>query len=77
VAEDHRRRSPELALDLVEVGPADPDGVHAHDDLVRAWVVQVELDDLERLSDGAEERSVGVHAGRLEARSYPPSAALT
>ena len=56
MAEHHRRRPLELALHLVEVGAADPDGRHRDDDLVRAGLPQVDLDDLERLPDRPEER---------------------
>jgi hypothetical protein len=56
VTEHHRCRATELAAHLVEVGPADPDRRHAHDDLVRPRLVEVELDDLERLADGVEQR---------------------
>jgi hypothetical protein len=56
VTEHHRRRAPELAAHLVEVGPADPDRRHAHHDLVGARLVEVELDDLERRADGVEQR---------------------
>ena len=65
VAEHHRRRALELALHLVEVGAADPDGRHPDDDLVRARLVQVELDDLERLADSVEERGAGLHLSGL------------
>ena len=64
----------ELPFHLVEVGPADADSGHPDDDLVRPRLVEVELDDLERLADGVEE-------GRARLQSSTsadhPSAALT
>ena len=61
VPEHHRRRPLPLALHLVEVGAADADRGHAHDDVVRAGLVQLELDDLERLAGPLKEpaRAVG------------------
>jgi len=61
VAEHHRRRSLPLALDLVQVGAADTDRRHADDDVVGAGLREVELDDLERLADGAEEPGPCLH----------------
>ena len=68
VAEHHRRRPLPLALDLVQVGTADAGRSNPDDDVVRAWLRQVELDDLERLVDRPEEPGP---------RFHPPSAALT
>ena len=62
VAEHHRRRSLPLALDLVQVGAADADRRHADDDVVGAGLREVELDDLERLADAAEEPGPCLHA---------------
>ena len=61
VAEHHRRRPLPLALDLVQVGAADADRRHPDDDVVRAGLCQVELDDLERLADCPEEPGLGLH----------------
>jgi hypothetical protein len=44
----------------VEVGPADPDGGHPDDDLVRTGVVEVELDDLQGLADRVEQGGAGL-----------------
>ena len=71
VAEHHRRRPLPLALDLMQVGAADADRRHPHDDVVRAGLCQVELDDLERLADCPEEPGPGLH------RLYAPIAAFT
>ena len=68
VTEHHRRRALPLALHLVEVGPADAGSGDPDDDIVRAGLCQVELDDLERLADRPEEPGPGFH---------PPSADLT
>ena len=51
VPEHHRHRTLPLSPHLVQVGAADPDGGHADDDVVRARLGQVQLDDLERLAD--------------------------
>ena len=61
VPEHHRRRPLPLALHLVEVGAADADRGHADDDVVRAGLRQIELDDLERLADRPEEPGPGLH----------------
>ena len=71
VAEHHRRRPLPLALDLVQVGAADADRRHADDDVVRAGLRQVELDDLERLADCPEEPGPRLH------RRLAPIAAFT
>ena len=70
VPEHHRRRPLPLALHLVEVGAADPDRRHADDDVVRAGLCQIELDDLERLADCPEEPGPRLHP-------YAPIAAFT
>ncbi len=40
--------------------PQIPTAAHRDDDLLRAGLPQVDLDDLERLSDGPEERRAGL-----------------
>ena len=62
VPEHHRRRSLPLALHLMEVGAADACRSDANNDVVRAGLRQVELDDLERLADRPEEPGPGLHA---------------
>ena len=66
VAEDDRRRPVPLALVGVEVGAADADGAHAHDDLAGQRLLDVELLD--------DERARLVHDGRerLHRISIPP-----
>jgi hypothetical protein len=67
VTEHHRRRAPELAAHLVEIGPADPDRRHPHDDLVGPRLGEVDLDDLERLADGVEQRGARLQLVTLAA----------
>ena len=45
----------------MEVGAADADRGHPHDDLVRPRLGEVDLDDLERLADRVEERGACLH----------------
>jgi hypothetical protein len=40
----------------MEVGAADPDRDHADEHLVGAWLLELDLRDLERLADGVEQR---------------------
>ena len=76
VPEHHRRRPSELPLHLVEIRATDADGGHPDDDLVRPRLVEVELDDLERLADAVEEggarlqssTSAVVHRSRAAAK---------
>ena len=55
VPENHRRQAAAVALHLVEIGAADSGGCHAHDDVTRAGLREVELDDLQRLADRPEQ----------------------
>ena len=77
VPEHHRRRPLELALDLVEVGAADPDRGHADDDVVGAGLRQVELDDLERLADRPEEPGPRLHRVTRRSRPSPTAQSVT
>ena len=75
VPEHHRRRPLPLALHLVEVGAADPDRRHPDDDIVRAGLREIDLDDLERLADCPEEPCPSLHRRLYASRSRAFTAA--
>ena len=62
VAEHHRRGPLPLALDHVQVGAADAAGRHPHEHLARAWLVELDLADLERPSLLVEDGRAGDHS---------------
>src|SRR5437867_38656 len=65
VAEDHRLGPVPLAFDVVQIGAADTDCCHTHDDLAGARLVEIDLAHLERPAGRVEERGAGSHAGTV------------
>lgn len=66
VAEHHRQREDELALDDLEVGVAEPRGTHAHQHVVGAEGARLDALDRQRRTRRAQDS--GVEADRFHVR---------